>query len=180
MGEELSRDKKAPSTNPRLPRPSPRSGRPPCPPTLSSMASSMPAFPVSRWTGRWGGGSSLSWNSHVIFWDIPWLPSTDMDPVGGGLLLQELWLPGFLCNVYTRNQFGKLIHPEQGSQKTPWKSSRVTPSLKRHRHRLAGCVTVKPGLVASGSVSPPWSTCKPEEDMSALPYSMGSRSGLSA
>lgn len=47
------------------------------------------------------------------------------------------------CNVYTRNQFGKLIHTEQGSQKAPWKSSRVTPSSKRHRHRLAGCTTVK-------------------------------------
>lgn len=107
---------------------------------LFFMTSSVPVFPVARWTGRGGGGSTQSWSSHAILWDIPWLPSTDMDQeVGGGLLLlQKLWLPGFLCNVYTRNQFGRLIHTEQGSQKAPWKSSRVTPSSKRHRHRLAG------------------------------------------
>lgn len=86
------------------------------------------------------------------------------------------------CNVHTRNQFGKVIHTEQGSQKAPWKSSRVTPSSKRHRRRLAGCTTVKPGLAVWDLfllLGPhAYQRCKPEEDVSTLPYSIGLRSDL--
>lgn len=87
------------------------------------------------------------------------------------------------CNVYTRNQFGKLIHTDQGSQKAPWKSSRVTPSLKRQRHRLIGCTTVKtrPGWQSEDPfplLGPhAYQRCKP--DTSTLPYSLESRSDLS-
>lgn len=66
----------------------------------------------------------------------------------------------------------------------PWKSSRVTPSSKRHRHRLAGCTTVKTrpgslGICFSLVRMLTYQRDKPEEDMFTLPYSLESRSDLS-
>lgn len=93
MGEGLSREEKAPSAKPRLGTPEVRGT------TLSTHFVLCGILARMDWAYGGGRGSTLSWNSHVILWDIiPWLSSTDMDQkVGGGLLpLQEPWLPGFL------------------------------------------------------------------------------------
>lgn len=140
----------------------PRSEEPPCPPILSSVASlPVPLSPdeLGVWRREGGplgvGAVTSSFGTSYLgcqaqTWTKRWAVAC--------FPCRNPGCQGF-CNVYTRNQFGKVIHTEQESQKAPWKSSRVTPSSARHRHRLAGCTTVKPGLAVSGSVSPPWSTC---------------------
>lgn len=160
MGEGLNREEKAPSAKPRLGTPEVRGT------TLSThfvLCGILASTAVSRWTGRVAeGGGPLGVGAVTSSFGTSYLGCQAQTWTKRWAVAcfpcRNPGCQGF-CNVYTRNQFGKVIHTEQESQKAPWKSSRVTPSSARHRHRLADCTTVKPGLAVSGSVSPSWSTC---------------------